>query len=462
MKISGEFLVNFWWKYPCEIPGEASCEISGEVLSEKFLVKPFGMSDTTRVIEKFDGDNFNLWKFKMQMVLEERDMWDIVSGQDVKPDHDHGAWIRKDKKAIATICLSLKDPQLIQVRGCSSANEVWSLLETLYESRDLSSRLFLRRKFVTIKMTAGSSILEHITKVKTLADKLAAIGAPVQEDDFVVTLLSSLPETYDNLVTSLESRADKLTIEFITARLLHEESRRTEYAPIKEETAFYGSRPAGKRLTNQTPRRSCYYCGKTGHIKADCNKRKADLRTAERSNNGECYAHHAGNHQGTEREHDKEHLFAAHNCTTNSSDCWYIDSGASHHVTSRRDWFKSLEDITTRKILMGDNNPHEAVAKGDISIHTSVCGEQSRGLIRDVLYVPGIKTNLLSVSQLTQQGLLVEFLKMKCYIKKDGVVIAEGALERNLYKLSANTTSGGNANLAEDCPTEAGDAILWH
>ena len=37
-------------------------------------------------INKFDGANFHLWKFKMQMVLEERDLWDVVSGE-VKPEH---------------------------------------------------------------------------------------------------------------------------------------------------------------------------------------------------------------------------------------------------------------------------------------------------------------------------------------------------------------------------------------
>uniref|UniRef100_A0AAV1U672 DUF4219 domain-containing protein n=1 Tax=Peronospora matthiolae TaxID=2874970 RepID=A0AAV1U672_9STRA len=30
-------------------------------------------------ISKFDGTNFHAWKFKMQMVLEERDLWEVVS-----------------------------------------------------------------------------------------------------------------------------------------------------------------------------------------------------------------------------------------------------------------------------------------------------------------------------------------------------------------------------------------------
>ena len=34
-------------------------------------------------IDKFDGTN--LWKFKMQMVLEDKDLWGIVSGEEVEP-----------------------------------------------------------------------------------------------------------------------------------------------------------------------------------------------------------------------------------------------------------------------------------------------------------------------------------------------------------------------------------------
>ena len=36
-------------------------------------------------IEKFNGENFHLWKFKMQMVLEDKDLWGIVSGDEVEP-----------------------------------------------------------------------------------------------------------------------------------------------------------------------------------------------------------------------------------------------------------------------------------------------------------------------------------------------------------------------------------------
>ncbi|KAG3049457.1 hypothetical protein PI125_g26580 [Phytophthora idaei] len=41
-------------------------------------------------------------------------------------------------------------------------------------------------------MEEGDDVLEHINKIKTLVEQLDAVGAPVSEDDLVITLLASL------------------------------------------------------------------------------------------------------------------------------------------------------------------------------------------------------------------------------------------------------------------------------
>ena len=50
----------------------------------------------------------------------------------------------------------------------------------------------------------------------------------MSKDHQVAMLLCSLPESYNNLIVALESRANDLTIEFVIGRLLHEEGRRCE------------------------------------------------------------------------------------------------------------------------------------------------------------------------------------------------------------------------------------------
>uniref|UniRef100_H3H4R2 Integrase catalytic domain-containing protein n=1 Tax=Phytophthora ramorum TaxID=164328 RepID=H3H4R2_PHYRM len=153
---------------------------------------------TTARINKFNGTNFHTWKFKMQMVLEERELWEVTSGE-VKLEHcmttaDQATFKRKSRKALAIICLAMEDSQLPLVRSAKDAHDAWSRLEGHFEKKSLANKLFLRRRFFTTMMDEGDDVLEHINKLKTLAEQLDAVGAPVSEDDLVITLLGSLSE----------------------------------------------------------------------------------------------------------------------------------------------------------------------------------------------------------------------------------------------------------------------------
>ena len=108
--------------------------------------KPMEMSQH---IDKFDGTNFYLWKFKMQMVLEDKDLWGIVSGEEVEPAGEGTTeasvqkFRKRARKALATICLSISDSQLSLVRSANTAGEAWSKLENHYEVKSLANKLFL-------------------------------------------------------------------------------------------------------------------------------------------------------------------------------------------------------------------------------------------------------------------------------------------------------------------------------
>ena len=348
----------------------------------------------------------------MRMILGEMDLWDIVDGSEQRPEvtgsEDNAkavkAYDRRAKKALASICLNLTDSQLLHVRSSTTAKEAWNKLTELYEAKGLANRLFLRRKFFTIQMADGENMVGHINKVKTMAEQLEAIGAPVKEDDIVMTLLSSLPQSYSNLIIALETRSDNLTLEFVTARLLHEESRRKETSSQKEEAAFYSQPTPKHALINKKRTDTCNYCKKPGHWFRNCRKRAADeKKKGERANKASS---------------DHDQLFVvAFTTTTDDKESWYIDSGASQHLTYRREWFETYETIAPRKVYMGDDHPHEAIGKGTIRVNLYVNGGKIRGVFTDVLHVPNIANNLLSVSKMTSTGLRVEFGDNTCTIK---------------------------------------------
>ena len=87
---------------------------------------------------------------------------------------------------------------------------MWDALRNHFEQETLANKLFLKKRYFRTEMKEGTSIEAHLKYMKELTDKLAAIGAPTDEEDQVVTLLGSLPQSCSTLVTALEVRVDNI------------------------------------------------------------------------------------------------------------------------------------------------------------------------------------------------------------------------------------------------------------
>ena len=94
---------------------------------------------------------------------------------------------------------------------------------------------------------------------------------------------------------------------------------------------------------------------------------------------------------------DSEHsLLAGHQGSPSTSTTWYIDSGALSHMTGARDMFSELSQTGSDvEVVLGDNTVVRAVGWGTITFQRE---SMSLMTLRDVLYVPGLKKNLVLVS----------------------------------------------------------------
>ena len=63
---------------------------------------------------------------------------------------------------------------------------------------------------------------KYVQMLTEIFDELSIIGDPLDEENQVVHLLASLPESYDMLVTALEASPEVPKLEIVTERLLHE------------------------------------------------------------------------------------------------------------------------------------------------------------------------------------------------------------------------------------------------
>ena len=89
-------------------------------------------AEETYKVEPLQGSaNYRTWKFSMKMVLQARDLWEVVSGEEVKPDAEKAAqaWEKKARKALATIVLALSAAEKEHVIDCSTPKAAWDVLE---------------------------------------------------------------------------------------------------------------------------------------------------------------------------------------------------------------------------------------------------------------------------------------------------------------------------------------------
>jgi hypothetical protein len=80
-----------------------------------------------------------------------------------------------------------------------------------------------------------------------------------------------------------------------------------------------------------------------------------------------------------------------------------IDSGCSSHMTGDKGWFSSLVPVVTRRyITFGDNGCGRVLSEGEIKVSYKIT-------LRHVALVQSLRYNLLSVSQLLDEGFKVWF-----------------------------------------------------
>lgn len=64
-------------------------------------------------------------------------------------------------------------------------------------------------------MKEGEILTEHLNPMKELTNQLGAIGAVIEEEDRIVTVMASLSSSYATIVIALETKMDSLALYFL-------------------------------------------------------------------------------------------------------------------------------------------------------------------------------------------------------------------------------------------------------
>jgi hypothetical protein len=338
-----------------------------------------------------------------------------------------------------------------RIAAATKSKDAWDVLRNGYQgnAKVLTIKLqTLCRNFESLMMKEGESMHDYFSNMLDVVNQIKKFGENLSDQKVVEKILRSMPKKYDHVVAAIEESKDLsvLTVNELFGSLQSHEDRMKRYEENSVENAFhtklqfskgkisggsnefagkgsntrghgghffrgrrggrgggrssnnyhyYNGRKSGDEGENSYRKPQCYYCKNYDHIERYCRLKEKQANFAE------------------EKEKDEtESLFlACYSTKEGAPNVWYMNSGCSNHMTANLEDFTSLDQSVTSKVKMGDGTVVETHGKGNIKLNSCEMNN-----IYNILYVPKLDTNLLSVGQFVEEGYSLVFEDLSCCV----------------------------------------------
>lgn len=398
--------------------------------------------------------NYTEWSLLMKIKMQARNLWDAIESGNVS--------FQEDRMALEALTSAVPLQMVATLAVKTSAKEAWEAIKSMRIGSDeirKTKAQRLRREFENIRFTDGEGVDDFTMRLTNLVAALSTVGETIDESKVVEKLLRVVPKRLSQVAVAIEvtTNLTKLTLEDVSGRLRAAEERAAEdedeapplvqaqgklflteeqwLARMKNKQARMKNRPADEfssrgigntklwcdiceKSNHSTDRcwktKTCNNCKKKGHIASICKFR--DDTQYNISGNKEKSLFMEKN-----SDDDEPMLLAAEVCelaqvaneervaptlcikeeTLVESDLWYLDNGASNHMTGQRSKFKELDEGINGHIKFGDNSMVQIKGKGSIMLQ---CKNGEQRLLNEVYYVPNLCRNIISLGQLSEAG----------------------------------------------------------
>jgi hypothetical protein len=375
-------------------------------------------NDKTKLILQ-GATNYTLWVQEVKSSLQRKGVWRVTAGTALCPIQTETgsvdeatsskieAWCEKDELAKGVIFSSVAAHIYSDVKDKPTSQEVWDHL-SCFSRLSLNQRAQLYAKLFGLKFDGNGSLGRHIATLKEIRTMLGEQNMDVEETVFNCAIIQSLPSSYAGIVDAIgaSEKGFEISSSDLEMKLIEKETHlkasnstrtanETHRVNVVKEKRFKrfrcGNCGSGEHKTNDCKSDvKCFKCNEFGHISRNCTKEKANLAMKEKANK------------------EKEY--------------WYLDSGATVHISSNQDIFYKLDCAKSFSVgLAKENEEMKAIGTGSVEV---LC-EGREVCLNDVAYCPDAEFNLLSVSKLLEKGIGVVFdaRSKRAYLEKNGKVM---------------------------------------
>uniref|UniRef100_A0A2N9FJA4 Integrase catalytic domain-containing protein n=1 Tax=Fagus sylvatica TaxID=28930 RepID=A0A2N9FJA4_FAGSY len=436
---------------------------------------------------KLDSTNYMIWKLQISAILDAYSMIEHLDGTIAQPrqfliseagvqsvNSEFLAWKKRDKALLTLIYSTLSPPVLAMVVGKGTSQEVWETLEERFTCTARANVLNLKLELQAIRK-GNESVSSYLQRIKTTRDMLYAVGVQIDNEELLHIILKGLPKEYAPFASAIRTRDGILSLEKLSVLLQTEEQSMKEGSdPLmnsalamfvsntnKPNTGFNGHPSYGNPSYNRGRGRNSFQRGRGGRSHnftpsqppyQQQNQNQAPYQQQNqnqaspqaRSERPICQICWKQGHYAIDCYHRMDFAYQGKNPTmklaamasasntqhTQSAESWLTDSGASDHITANANNlspqvpYQGQEQVSVGN---GQNLPIQNI--GNSQLHTKYHKFQ----LKNVLHVPRIASNLLSVHKLCLHN------NCSCYFDANQLLVQDLPTGRLLYKgLSKN------------------------
>ena len=434
------------------------------------------MADKEVNFVKLNGTNYTLWKFGVKISLGSADLMGYLNGTEDEPDEstklaDWKKWNTSSLKAMSIIVGSVEmrlHPYLI---NCTTPKEVWDKLQQRFGHASEDAKQSAWHQFYDFRIRDGENVSQRLEDFECIYRKLIDSGDKPSDSAVQSKLLKSLPPRFSPFLMAWESTPkterkkdtlinriihedkrlcdaeDKLSSQALQVQALQIQSRRNDTQSGRAPK--YDNK---KRVENWKKRTKCAICKEKGHWAKECPKRGGNKKSDSAQQS-------AFSSTASAFTSDVSAFYLK--TTDSDENIWLADSGASMHMTFRKEFFTFLNPLAgTRYVKIAGNKILLAAGMGTVVISEQVSGKFIERELQNVLLVPELRRNLFSIATINDKKFSFHAYENHCEVRdKSGRLASRGVRHGGLFKMLFQVKVPMQCNIAESKKTKL---KLWH